>query len=78
MLLFFVRLVGKSKDSVTERFAFDKPQLRLRRPVCEEASSLSHDNGLDEEPYSSIRSVPISDWKGEHCHFMLLSFTGFA
>jgi hypothetical protein len=46
-LLFFVRLVGKSKNPETERFAFDKPQRRLRHPVCEETPSLSHDKGLD-------------------------------
>ena len=45
--LFFVRLVDKSKGSKTKRFAFDKPQLRRRRPVREEPSSPSHDERLD-------------------------------
>src|SRR2546430_4687524 len=48
--LLFVRLVGKSKGPETEHLAFDKPQLRLRRPVWEEPPSPSHDKGLDQEP----------------------------
>ena len=45
--LLFVRLVDKSKDLETEHLAFDKPQLRRRRPVWEEPPSPSHDEGLD-------------------------------
>ena len=45
--LLFVRLVGKSKGPETEHLAFDKPQLRLRRPVWEEPPSPSHDEGQD-------------------------------
>jgi hypothetical protein len=41
------RLVDKSKGSKTKRFAFDKPQLRGRRPVWEEPPSPAHDEGLD-------------------------------
>jgi hypothetical protein len=43
----FVWLVGKSKGSETEHLAFDKPQLRLRRPVRKEPPSPSHDEGQD-------------------------------
>jgi hypothetical protein len=46
-LLFVGRLVRKSKGSKTKRFAFDKPQLRRRRPVREKPPSPSHDEGLD-------------------------------
>ena len=45
--LFVGRLVDKSKGSKTKRFAFDKPQLRRRRPVREKPPSPSHDEGLD-------------------------------
>ena len=45
--LFFVWLVEKSKGPGTEHLAFDKPQLRRRRPVWEEPPSPSHDVGHD-------------------------------
>ncbi len=45
--LFFGWLVDKSKGAKTERLAFDKPQLRRRRPVREKPPSPAHDEGLD-------------------------------
>src|SRR6266496_4747643 len=43
--LFVVRLVDQSQGLGTEPLTFDKPQLRLLRPVWEEPPSPSHDVG---------------------------------
>jgi hypothetical protein len=45
--LFVGRPVDKRKGAKTESCAFDKPQLRRRRPVGEEPSSPAHNEGLD-------------------------------
>ena len=45
--LLLVWPVDKSKGAKTESCAFDKPQLRRRRPVREKPPSPAHDEGLD-------------------------------
>ena len=45
--LLLVWPVDKSKGARTESCAFDKPQLRRRRPVREKPPSPAHDEGLD-------------------------------
>ena len=45
--LLLVWPVDKSKGAKTESRAFDKPQLRRRRPVREKPPSPAHDEGLD-------------------------------
>src|SRR5690606_26103968 len=44
------RLVGKRKRTKTQRLAFDKLQLRGRRPLRKKPPSPSHDERLDQEP----------------------------
>ncbi len=45
--LLLVWPVDKRKGAKTESCAFDKPQLRRRRPVREKPPSPAHDEGLD-------------------------------
>jgi hypothetical protein len=71
--LFVGRLVGKSEGSKTKRFAFDKPQ---PRPVRKKRLPLSMMKGWTKNRYSSIRSVPISDWTKVALPSIIMSLPG--
>jgi hypothetical protein len=58
----FIWLVDKSKGARTERLAFRKPQLRRGVPSGKNRLPLPMMKGSTKNRYSSIRSVPISDW----------------